>query len=256
MCEEWSVTHVTSSPRYPRSNGMAERTVRTVKSVMKKCHETGLDINKAMLLLRATPIDAHLPSPPEILFGRPPHTTLPSRDPTGTYQKPLEVNDRLASRRDEMKANHDKHAGPDLPSLYVGQKVRILDQPNKSWTPGEVTKVCKEPRSYEVRTPNGSTHRRNRSHLREMQPQPREAHRQAKQAKRVHFDEQSPRVLFPPRQGSDQNKQNREAQRDGKPTDGENSRQTKAKPKATGTFLQTPQTTRSGRVTKIPARYL
>ena len=31
MCRKWSITHKTSSPHYPRSNGLAERMVRTVK---------------------------------------------------------------------------------------------------------------------------------------------------------------------------------------------------------------------------------
>ena len=32
MCWKWNVQHTTSSPRYPRSNGLAERTVRSVKT--------------------------------------------------------------------------------------------------------------------------------------------------------------------------------------------------------------------------------
>ena len=34
--------------------------------------------------------------------------------------------------------------------------------------PQKVSRVCEEPRSYEVTTPNSNTLRRNRSHLREM----------------------------------------------------------------------------------------
>ena len=32
----WDIEHVTSSPRYPQSNGQAERAIGTVKNLMKK----------------------------------------------------------------------------------------------------------------------------------------------------------------------------------------------------------------------------
>ncbi|XP_014676436.1 PREDICTED: uncharacterized protein K02A2.6-like [Priapulus caudatus] len=36
MCKEWGITHTTSSPRYPQSNGLVERMVQTVKRNHKK----------------------------------------------------------------------------------------------------------------------------------------------------------------------------------------------------------------------------
>lgn len=56
MCKKWGIQHTTSSPWYPRSNGMAERNVRTIKSLMKKCRETGQDTQVALLHYRATPL--------------------------------------------------------------------------------------------------------------------------------------------------------------------------------------------------------
>ena len=151
-----SVTHTTSSPRYSHSNGVAERTVHTIELVMIKCQKTGQDITKALLNLRATPMNAHLPSPAEILFGRPFYTILPSNNPLGSSKQPELVNDCLVVH-------------PDLPQKFVGQTVRILDQPTgKLRVPDTVTKICAELRSYEVTTPNGTTVRQNRSHLRDM----------------------------------------------------------------------------------------
>ena len=37
----WEFDHVISSPRYPQSNGKAENAVKTVKSIFKKCKESG-----------------------------------------------------------------------------------------------------------------------------------------------------------------------------------------------------------------------
>ena len=168
MCKKWGIRHTTSSPRYPRSNGMAERNVRTVKSLMKKCKETGQDIQVALLHYRATPLGSNLPSPAELLLGRQIRTTLPSHH-LRRHPNSDEVYDNLKKRQEEMKENHDKNAGPNLPPLQIGQRVRCRDKDN-SWIPAQVTKVCKEPHSYEIETPNGSTLRRNRSHLRNVPP--------------------------------------------------------------------------------------
>ena len=168
MCEKWGIRHTTSSPRYPRSNGMAERNVRTVKSLMQKCKQTGQDIQMALLHLRATPLGAKLPSPAELLLGRQIRTTLPSlhlcRHPDSD-----EIFDNLSRKQEKMKEDHDRTAGPNLPLLQVGQRVRLRDNTSyTTWIPAKVTKICDQPRSYEVETPNGTVLRRNRMHLREV----------------------------------------------------------------------------------------
>ena len=164
MCKKWSITHTTSSPHYPRSNGLAERMVRTVKDTLKKCAMTGQDTQLALLHLRATPIDSHLKSPAELLLGRPIRTSLPSHHLAGDPY----TTERLLQRQTQMKETHDKHAGTELPPLHEGQRVRVLHPQDHTWIPAKVSKVCDEPRSYEVSTPNGSILRRNRSHLREV----------------------------------------------------------------------------------------
>ena len=70
---------MTSSPHYARSNGLAERYVRYIKGTLKKSS----DMQLALLNIRATPVDANLPSPAEMLLGRPLATILPSRSEPG-----------------------------------------------------------------------------------------------------------------------------------------------------------------------------
>ena len=168
MCDKWAITHSTSSPRYPKSNGLVERMVKTVKNLIKKSQKSNQDVQLALLNLRITPIDSNLPSPAEILFGRPIRSILPNNQLATTLQCHEEMHQTLLGRMDKMKENHDvKKAGPELPPLHTGQKIRMFDQESKTWKPGTVTKVGPEPRSYEVTNPNGTRLRRNRFHLRE-----------------------------------------------------------------------------------------
>ena len=116
MCRKWSITHKTSSPHYPRSNGLAERMVRTVKSLLKKCAMTNQDPLIAMLHLRATPVDSHMKSPAEILFGRPIRTTLPSHH----LAREQSTTEHLLHRQTEMKGDTWQTCGERAPPTPRG----------------------------------------------------------------------------------------------------------------------------------------
>jgi len=154
---------VTSSPNYPRSNGFIERHVKHIKNTLKKTIRSGEDWQMTLLNFRATPIDNKLSSPAELLLGKPISTLLPN------HLGQEEQRKYLQQKRERMKEEYDKRCQQELPPLYKGQTVRILDKNSKT---GTITKKCEEPRSYIVQTPNGTNLRRNRSHLRELMPGP------------------------------------------------------------------------------------
>ena len=167
MCAMWGIRHSTSSPRYPRSNGLAERMVRTIKNTIKKCLQTKQDLNMALLNIRATPVQPDLPSPAEVLFGRRICTFLPHHS-TETMRS-TNIHEKTQQSKIKMKENHDRrHGCQDLNPLYPGQKVRVLDHESRTWQPATVVGPAGGPRSYDVHTPNGSTIRRNRSQVREI----------------------------------------------------------------------------------------
>ena len=56
FAREWGFEHVTLSPTYPQSNGLAERTVQTIKQLMKKAKEEKKDVYLSLLELRNTPV--------------------------------------------------------------------------------------------------------------------------------------------------------------------------------------------------------
>lgn len=67
---KWNFKHRTSSPRYPQSNGLAERFVGIVKQMLKKCESDGKNIYLALFEYRNTPVSDKIPSPTELMFGR------------------------------------------------------------------------------------------------------------------------------------------------------------------------------------------
>ena len=79
FASQYCFDHITSSPRYPQSNGMIERMVQTVKHCMKKCAEARHDPYLAVLIYRATPLSNSIPSPAELLNGRKYRALLPTR---------------------------------------------------------------------------------------------------------------------------------------------------------------------------------
>ena len=169
FCRDWEIKHTTSSPHYSKSNGFIERQIRWIKPMIKKCLKNNQSINKALLIIRATPIDSKVPSPAELLMGHKITTFLPSHT-----EEDESMREHLRDKQRQMKTQYDKTARKeDLPPLYPGQNIRVFNKAEKSWHPGTVIEKCLEPRSYMIKTPFGSEQRRNRSHIRESRTETR-----------------------------------------------------------------------------------
>ncbi|UYV62759.1 K02A2.6-like [Cordylochernes scorpioides] len=156
FAHEYGFTHVTSSPRYPQSNGFIESFVKIVKERISKSKDPYL----ALLAYRATPL-ANGFSPAELSMGRRVRTTIPT--PTKHHQPPnLKIlKNQEAIQREKQKYYFDRAKGVrELPPLDVNDRVWLMDLK----TPGVIISKADTPRSYMVDTPRGSV-RRNRFHL-------------------------------------------------------------------------------------------
>lgn len=148
FARQYDFRHITSSPRYPQSNGLAEKGVQVVKRILKKTAETNQDFWLGLLAYRTTPLEGTV-SPAEILQGRKLRTTLPD------FQSGPGVN---IPKHRQTRDNRQQ-----LRPLSQGDVVRVKKQ---FWdTKAQVLQRRAEPRSYNIVTEDGKLLRRNRRHL-------------------------------------------------------------------------------------------
>jgi len=164
FCKTWHIKHQTSSPGFPQSNGFAEALVKIVKGTLQRAKQSGIDPYMALLDTRATPIDAKLDSPAELLYQRRLRTTIPGKF-KNTNPKAQEIQDHQEEKVNKMVQNHNKHSRPLAP-LFVGQNIAWLDRRRELWLPGTVIK-CLEHEDYLIKTPTGAIYRKTRQHLKE-----------------------------------------------------------------------------------------
>jgi hypothetical protein len=70
FCNALNIRSTTSSPEYPRSNGLVERMVQTVKESFIKSQSEGKTLLDTLQVLRSTPLGNGLPTPAVILQRR------------------------------------------------------------------------------------------------------------------------------------------------------------------------------------------
>ena len=161
FASSYGFQHCTSSPRFPQSNGQAERSVQTVKNLLKKSH----DLYTSLLSYRATPLSWCDRSPAELSMGRRLRTSVPQTDkiliPQWPYLEDFKAKDK--EYKEKQKENFDsRHRVKDLPSIPNDTEVWITTESEPQ--SGKVISPADRPRSYIVETPSGQVER-NRSQL-------------------------------------------------------------------------------------------
>ena len=160
----WQIDHNVSSPRNPKSNGLTERFVQTIKSSIIKTLQVWEEIETALLAYISMPLSAELPSPAELLNSR----KFRSRLPMIVVQLEQHRGYRNAMQMDKEKESvHYNKSAKNLPSLKQGQTVYVQLDPQKNyWTPGIIVGCPRvDRRSYVVRTTEGGTYTRNRKFI-------------------------------------------------------------------------------------------
>ena len=145
----WGFDHVTSSPRYPQSNGKGENAVKTVKRLFKKCQESGESEYLALLDWCNTPTESFGTGPAQRFLGRRCKTRLLTQRsllvPRYSTERDAET---LQSQKNRQKRYYD-HSAKELPPVGNGETVYMRLPGQSTWSRGMCTALV-GPRSYGV----------------------------------------------------------------------------------------------------------
>ena len=119
---EWSIDHITSSPRYPQSNGFIEKTSPDCQECNHKMQEIRRRLQLALLSIRSTPISNFLPSPAEMLMKRKLASTLPHYSNAAPSTNVLLLNrDNRKCKRTMIKQLGDHCLGYNKVNLSLSE---------------------------------------------------------------------------------------------------------------------------------------
>ena len=131
LMREYNVNHITSSPHYPQSNGLAEKYVQLVKNFFYKAKEEGKDLFKCLMVYCNTPLSNTLWSPMQILARISTRSDYPI---SNAARKQLKID--CENLRTKYKNEH-----LPLHYLYIDQVVMYQDPTSKCWFPATIRTV-------------------------------------------------------------------------------------------------------------------
>ena len=165
--QSMSVNHLTSSPHYPQSNGLAQKFVGIIKNLFHKAKEEGQSPYTALMVYRNIPPNGTLQSPMQILLDRQAHTDLPlshaAKVQMGINHAPWPTAEILCVK--------DKLLSSPTHDIPIGQNVMYREPNDKRWYPATVMQQLPEKRSYLIRTKDNVVYRKMQVHLKPYIPE-------------------------------------------------------------------------------------
>ena len=108
LMSDYSVNHITSSPHYPQSKGLAEKYVQIVKNLFYKAKEEGTDLGKSLMIYRNTQLSHKLQSPMQILQSRAARTR-PLMSSVARIQQGLDSEQLRVNNKNVHLPAHDSY---------------------------------------------------------------------------------------------------------------------------------------------------
>ena len=124
FADEWTFTHVTTSPYHHRANGMVERANQTVRHMLEKADGNRIKTYLALLNFRNTPKTLESGSPAQRLFGRRTATKLPTSEKLlkPSIVDPVRVRQTLEKKR-QMAQRYYNPGSRALEELRSGDTI-------------------------------------------------------------------------------------------------------------------------------------
>ena len=152
---DWSIQHVTSSPRFPHGNAHAKKAVGIMKQIYERCQ----DVKLGLLLLKTMSItnpgrDQSHTAPCNSFYG----CTLKAHLPV--YQSISAENTCTLDAENSAQIEIG-----DIPSkYYVDQDVWVKVDPHTKWMAGKISQILPN-QSYVVELTDGHVFHRNQHHI-------------------------------------------------------------------------------------------
>ena len=145
----YNITHHTSSPHHPRSNGFVERMVGAAKKLMDKAGREGKPWISGLYECRVTPQSGSIASPLQLITQcTPREKDLPQLPSTLGVQEMYKTCQELIKRQqNKPKKNYIE--------LTPGMPVWVQHRQNTSWEPATVVSQCNS-NSYWIMQENGT----------------------------------------------------------------------------------------------------
>ena len=162
MLQRYNITHQTSSPHHPRSNGFVGRMVGVAKKLMDKAGSEGKPWISGLYEYRVTPQSGSIASPLQLLTQHTPREKdLPQLPST------LGAHEMYDTRQEILRRQPDRPERNYI-ELTPGMAVWVQHKQNTSWEPAIIASQI-SPNSYWIMQENGDDqpklYRRTRSML-------------------------------------------------------------------------------------------
>lgn len=163
--DECNTKHITTSPYYSQSNGLAERMNQTVKTCLDKALKSNQTLHDVLATLRSTPAGDGLPSPSVLLQGRNLRSALncmPAqlRSQQVSHQEIVGIFEKRQAQSQYYNSPHQNHRE------YVEGMNIWVKQGHRNWVEGYILRRAETPRSFYVKLQDGRVFRRNQSFFR------------------------------------------------------------------------------------------
>ena len=152
--------------------GLSERNVQTMKIILQKSLETRTNPHLALLCYQTTPLSNDIVSPLELLTGR----SFKANQPRVKKPRPedLRTAKELQDRQAVQKQQYDRRwSVKSLTEFTQQEPIQAFNPRLRVWEQAVVLQRASDPRSYIIKTCNGSVFRINRYHLRTTGERPR-----------------------------------------------------------------------------------
>ena len=169
--DDMGIYHITSSPHYHQSNGLAEKYVSLVRGLLYKAKGSGKDPYFAWMLNRKTPLGHDLSSPIELICARQSRSDLPMSHASRVQVKQAATKQPVTRPQSEIIRSTSKNQAQATSNLLpIHTNYDVQDTPSKLWYLAVMKNILQDTWKYSTTTPDGAIYRCSTFHLKSYRP--------------------------------------------------------------------------------------